>query len=69
MLWFWFTIGFIMTICGVMLAAYEDDVKICNLYFDAEPLGAGLITIGAVLAIIMLFALGINWMAIVEGSV
>lgn len=69
MLWFWFTIGFIITLCGVVLFAYGDDIKICNLDFDSDILGSALIVIGGALAGIMLFGLGINWMAIVEGSV
>lgn len=68
MLWFWFTIGFIIALCGSVLFAYGDDITICNLDFDSEVLGTCMMTIGGVLASIMLFGLGINWIATVEGS-
>lgn len=61
MLWFWFTIGFIMTIFGSFLYAYGDDVIIGKFEFDGEILGTCILTIGGVIAAIMLLALGINW--------
>ena len=68
MLWFWFIIGFIMTICGAVLFSYNDYIEICGLDFDAEDLGVCMMITGGVLAGVMLFGLGIGWMVTVEGG-
>lgn len=62
MLWFLFLIGFIITILGVFIAASDIDLEIKGCSFDNEVLGGGLIAIGGVLAVSMLFALGVSWL-------
>lgn len=62
MLWFLFLIGFIIAILGIFISASDIDLEIKDYSFDNDILGAGLTAIGGVLAIVMLFALGINWL-------
>lgn len=61
MLWLWFTIGLLLTISGSFLMAYGDDIDINGHMFDGEVLGVCLLSIGGILAGLMLLALGINW--------
>ena len=61
MLWFWFTIGLILTILGAFIYAYDDDISISACVFDSDILGGFLASIGGILAVLMLFALGVNW--------
>lgn len=62
MLWFWFVIGLIMAVAGILLIAYDDDICIKELYFDSETLGWGLAGVGGILAALMLFGNGIMWL-------
>ena len=63
MLWFWFVIGFIMTIFGSLLLSYDDYINIKGFDFDTSVLGGCILGIGSILAIFMLLALGISWLA------
>ena len=63
MLWFLFVIGFLMAILGVFIMASDYDIEIKERSFDDEMLGGGLLAIGGVLAVLMLSALGISWVA------
>ena len=62
MLWFWFVIGLIITICGAFIAASDIDVEIKCYSFDQEILGECLLLIGGLLSCSMLLGLGIRWL-------
>ena len=59
MLWFWFVIGLIMAVIGVILYSYGDYIRIKKYSFDSEPMGIGICVIGGALAALMLFGNGI----------
>ena len=61
MLWFWFLIGLVLTILGSFALAYDDDIEIKGYVFDGELLGMCFLTIGGILAGVMLLVLGVNW--------
>lgn len=61
LLWFWFIIGLFLTILGAFVWSYKHNLIIKDFIFDGEILGKCLLVIGAVLAGIMLFAIGIRW--------
>lgn len=62
MLWFWFIVGFALTILGAFGLAYDDYIKIMEHEFDSVMLGMCFLVIGGILAGVMLFALGVNWL-------
>ena len=60
-MWFWFVVGLILTICGIFVTAADYYLEFFGVEFDNEIIGVGLTCVGAVLAILMLMGLGINW--------
>lgn len=62
-MWFWFVIGLILAIAGVIVMSSDADIEIGNVSFDACELGMGFAIIGGALAFFMLLGLGISGLA------
>lgn len=65
--WFWFVFGLICSFVGIFLIANDEFIYIKDKKFDGETLGIGFVSIGVILAFLMLFAKGVAWMASLGG--
>lgn len=65
--WIWFIFGLICAFVGIFMMANNEYINIKGKKFDGEILGIGFVTIGGILAALMLIAKGIVWMTSVGG--
>ena len=62
MCWFLFMVGLFLAILGSFIMASDYDIEIKEYSFDSDTLGACLLGIGSVLAVLMLVGIGIAWL-------
>ena len=60
--WILFAFGLICLFAGIFILASNIDIRIKYIRLSNDILGEGLITTGAILAFLMLFAKGVAWM-------
>lgn len=49
-MWFWFMVGLALAVLGLLVRSSKEDIKIKMYTFDVKLLGAGLLSIGSVVA-------------------